>query len=123
MSFRDEAQQIRCFELLCESVGLAEGRIWKDGRPTDELCDLAEGRGSSLSSGQQAVALITLDLWNGRGRGQLAHLDFRTLDRVGWLLRAMTVGRHAIDSWEAEVRRQLRNPPAQLEALEGAGRG
>jgi hypothetical protein len=104
MSFRDDPQIAAVCMALCASVGLREA--WTLSGPSDLAIAVAEGRPHPLSSGEELVIRIAMDVWNGQGGATLARLlgalDPDRTKMIAELLVACVTSYAAVDAWLAK---------------------
>lgn len=105
--FESDLQVARAMDALLCRAGLHG--LWdpKTGRPTGRAHTLRELDGGPLSSGERALFLFTLAVWNGDGwsrSAELLRLDSGNLKAVGSLLVAIADGPQAIEAWIESAR-------------------
>ncbi|HEY2510179.1 MAG TPA: hypothetical protein VGI39_04965 [Polyangiaceae bacterium] len=110
--FESERQRLAVCATLLHPFGLVERGYWsREAGPLAPTWDLVEGRGCALSSGEQIVLRVAVDLYNGRGLVKVAdvagRLDEPNLRRIGSLFVAMADGR--VEEWLELTEARLRN--------------
>ena len=76
--------------------------MWTKAGPTQQAIEALES--NTLSSAEEAMLRVALDVHNGSGHAdmaQLLKLDDRNLRAVGQLLSALVDGSAAIERWTA----------------------
>lgn len=113
--FRSRRSQARVARALVARVGLE--RLWSDEGPTREAQLLAEAEHLPLGRRERALCRVAWLIWDGSSGITLGDLldltDSEDLGTIAELLRAMSVGADAVDTWlRAHAPRHGSAPPA-----------